>query len=39
MAFLAVRDADAPELTNTLLSILPQVVAFKMSFVFGEYEG
>ena len=39
MAFIAVRDADAPELTNTLLSILPQVVAFKMSFVFGEYEG
>ena len=39
MAFLAVRNSDAPELTNTILSILPQVVAFKMCFVFGEYEG
>ena len=35
MAFIAVRSADSPELTSKLLSILPQVAAYKMCYIFG----
>ena len=38
LAFIAVQEDTAPEMTNTVLSIIPQVVCFKMSTIFGEYE-